>query len=176
MIGTHGESKTCTIGDLDLKLITRTRLRSTEPDANIKALVSRIDRAADLPLTRDEIRRQVPGDTDEDYRNLREESLDGVGLLCIYPISKDSTPRPPATPDGRQLRLPLEAVDHVIGVGLFFPDDKSNVAYRHKYITADMSGLILDTDEPDINQLDHEDERVGKAQEAEDKKQSKQGS
>jgi hypothetical protein len=176
VIGTHGESKTCTIGDLDLKLITRTRLRSTEPDANIKALVSRIDRAADLPLTRDEIRRQVPGDTDEDYRNLREESLDGVGLLCIYPISKDSTPRPPATSDGRQLRLPLEAVDHVIGVGLFFPDDKSNVAYRHKYITADMSGLILDTDEPDINQLDHEDERVGKAQEAEDKKQSKQGS
>ena len=50
------------------------------------------------------------------------------------------------------------------------------MAYRYKYIAADMSGLILDTDEPDINQLDHEDERVGKAQEAEDKKQGKLGS
>ncbi len=67
-------------------------------------------------------------------------------------------------------------MDDVIGVGLFFPEDKSHVAFRHKYIAADVSGITLDTDEPDINQLDHEDERAGKAQEAEDKKQGKQGS
>jgi Z1 domain len=163
-----------TIGDLDLRLITRARLDRAEPYANIKALVSRIDRAADVPLTRDEIRRQVPGDADEDYRDLRDDYLAGVGLLCVYPISKESKPRPPAKPDGRQQRLPLGAVDNVIGVGLFFPEDKSHAAYRYKYITADISGFTLDSDEPDVSQLDHEDERAGKAQEAEDKKQNKQ--
>ena len=165
-----------TIGDLDLKLITRTRLNQAEPYANIKALVSRIDRAADIPLTRDEIRRQVPGDADEDYRDLRDESLESVGLLNIYPIWKDSKPRPSTNPTGRQQRLPLEAVDNVIGVGLFFPEAKLHAAFRYKYIAADVSGLTLDSDEPDVSQLDHEDERAGKAQEAEEKKQGKQGS
>jgi hypothetical protein len=167
-------SGTDTIGDLDLNLITRARLASTESYANIKALVSRIDRAADVPLTRDEIRRQVSGDADEDYRNLRDDYLDGVGLLCVYPISKDSKPRSGTPSGGRKERLPLEAVGQVIGVGLFFPEDKSHAAFRYKYIAADTSGLTLDTDEPDINQLDHEDERVGKAEEAEAKKQGKQ--
>jgi hypothetical protein len=72
--------------------------------------------------------------------------------------------------------VPLGAVEHVIGVGLFFPEDKSHAAYRYKYIAADLSGLTLDSDEPDITQLDKEDEKAGKAQEAEDKKQGKQGS
>ena len=107
---------------------------------------------------------------------LRDESLESVGLLNIYPISKDSKPRPSTNPTGRQQRLPLEAVDNVIGVGLFFPEAKLHAAFRYKYIAADVSGLTLDSDEPDVSQLDHEDERAGKAQEAEEKKQGKQGS
>jgi hypothetical protein len=165
-----------TIGDLDLRLITRAKLERAEPYANIKALVSRIDRAADVPLARAEILRHVSGDADENYRDLRDDYLPGVGLLCVYPISKDSKPRPSANSGGRQQRVPLEAVEHVIGVGLFFPEDKSHAAYRFKYIAADVSGLTLDSDEPDITQLDNEDEKAGKAQEAEDKKQGKPGS
>ena len=167
---------TAPIGDFHLRLITRAKLERAEPYANIKALVSRIDRAADVPLTRAEILRHVSGDADEDYRDLRDDYLPGVGLLCVYPISKDSKPRPSTNSDGRQQRVPLEAVEHVIGVGLFFPEDESHAAYRYKYIAADMSGLTLDSDEPDITQLDNEDEKAGKAQEAEDKKQGKQGS
>ena len=45
-----------------------------------------------------------------------------------------------------------------------FPEDKSNTPYR--YVSADLSGLAIDTDEPDVDQLDREDELVGQAQEA----------
>ena len=75
--------------------------------------------------------------------------------------------RDQAVPEDRQgykPRLPLDAVDDVIGVGLFFPEDKSNTPYQ--YVSADLSGLAIDTDEPDVDQLDREDELVGQAQEA----------
>ena len=169
-----GISGTRTIGGLDLKLIRRTRLNLPEPYANIKALVSRIDRAADVPLSREEIRRLVPHDTDPGYATLRHDYLERVGLLCIYPIYKNSAPRPnTVVKPGHKERVSLEAADDVIGLCLYFPEDASNAAYRYKYIAADVSGLALDTDEPDINQLDHEDEKAGQAQEAEAKKQGK---
>lgn len=160
------------IGGLELNLITRTRLSPPDSYANIKALVSRIDRAADVPLSsRADIRRLASADTDEAYATLRHDYLDRVGLLCVYPISKDSRPRPSAKEPGQKPRLPLDAADHVIGLCLYFPEDKSNVAYRYKYIAADVSGLVLDSDEPDISQIDREDEKAGEAQEAADKRQ-----
>jgi hypothetical protein len=155
------------IGGHDLNLITRTRLAMPGiTHANIKALVSRIDRAADLELPRDEIIRLAAVDTDDAYATLRHDYFDRVGLLCIYPISRDSRPRASRVgmSPGYKPRLPLGAVDDVIGVGLFFPDDKSDTPYR--YVSADLSGLAIDTDEPDINELDREDEQVGLAQEA----------
>ncbi len=66
---------------------------------------------------------------------------------------------------GYKPRLPLDAADDVIGACLFFPDDKSNTPYR--YVSADISGIVLDSDEPDIEELDREDEQVGLVQEAE---------
>jgi Z1 domain len=169
-----GANGTLPIDELDLKLIRRARLNLPDPYANIKALVSRIDRAADVPLSREEIRKLAPGDTDADYAILRQDYLDRVGLLGIYPISKVSTPRNASPEPGHKARVALDAVEDVIGVCLYFPEDASNAAYRYKYIAADVSGLALDTDEPDINQLDHEDEKAGQAQEAEAKKQGKQ--
>ena len=155
------------IGGHELNLITRTRLAMPGiTHANIKALVSRIDRAADLDLPRQEIIRQAGADTDEAYATLRHDYFDRVGLLCIYPIAHDSRPRPgrAGRSPGYKPRLPLDAVDDVIGVGLFFPEDKSNTPYQ--YVSADLSGLAIDTDEPDVDQLDREDELVGQAQEA----------
>jgi hypothetical protein len=157
------------IGGVDLNLITRSRIPFDAPYANIKALISRIDRAADVPLTREEIRRQVRTDDDSAYSDLRDDYLDRVGLLCIYPISKLSEPRPSKAAPGHKTRLPLEAVDDVIGIGLFFPEDKSNTPFRYKYISADVSGLTLESDEPDINELDREDEQAGRQQEAQAK-------
>jgi hypothetical protein len=150
-----------------LNLLTRSRMTMPgQTYANIKALVSRIDRAADLELTREEITRMASADSDEAYATLRHDYFDRTGLLCIYPIAKDSRPRHSRSDSspGHKRRLPLDAADHVIGVGLFFPPDRSDTPYR--YISADFSGLALDTDEPDINQLDREDEQAGQAQEA----------
>ena len=155
------------IGGHQLNLITRTRLAMPGiTHANIKALVSRIDRAADVDLPREEIIRQVGADTDEAYAILRHDYFDRVGLLCIYPIARDSRPRGSrfGKSPGYKPRLPLDAVDDVVGVGLFFPEDKSNTPYR--YVSADLSGLAIDTDEPDVDQLDREDELAGQAQEA----------
>jgi hypothetical protein len=164
---TAGGSGSRSIGGHDLNLITRTRLAMPGiTHANIKALVSRIDRAADLELPRDEIIRLASADTDEAYATLRHDYFDRVGLLCIYPIARDSRPRANRVgrSPGYKPRLPLEAVNDVIGVGLFFPNDKSDTPYQ--YVSADLSGLVIDTDEPDINELDREDEQVGLAQEA----------
>ena len=116
----------------------------------------------------------MPSDTDSGYAILRQDYLDRVGLLGIYPISKVSPPRNTSPEPGHKARVALDAVDDVVGVCLYFPEDASNAAYRYKYIAADVSGLALDTDEPDIHQLDHEDEKAGQAQEAEAKKQGKQ--
>jgi hypothetical protein len=156
-----------TIGGHELNLITRTRLAMPGiTHANIKTLVSRIDRAADVDLPRNEITRQASADTDEAYATLRHDYFDRVGLLCIYPIARDSRPRGnrAGRSPGYKPRLALDAVDDVIGVGLFFPEDKSNTPFR--YVSADLSGLAIDTDEPDVDQLDREDELVGQAQEA----------
>jgi len=156
------------VGDHELNLITRTRLAMPGVTyANIKALVSRIDRAADVDLPRAEIIRQAGADTDEAYATLRHDYFDRVGLLAIYPIARDSQPRPgrAGKAPGYKPRLPLDAADDVIGACLFFPVDKSNTPYR--YVSADMSGIVLDSDEPDIEELDREDEQVGLVQEAE---------
>ena len=61
----EGESETCTIGDLDLKLITRTRLKSTRARMPTSKRLYPVSTELRMSrFTRDEIRRQVPGDTD----------------------------------------------------------------------------------------------------------------
>ena len=128
------------IGDHELNLITRTRLAMPGiTHANIKALVSRIDRAADVDLPRDEIIRQAGADTDEAYATLRHDYFDRVGLLCIYPIARDSRPRakpcrtvaglqaPPAAGCGRRRHrcrpvLPRGQVQHSIPVCIRRPE------------------------------------------------------
>jgi len=103
------------LGTLDLGLeapvglINRARLASSRPYADIKSLMSRVDRVVDLGLSPEELR----GDADA-LQRLRPPS---IGLLLIYPISKDSTPQ------GREIaRVPLDAADHIVGVGIVFPD------------------------------------------------------
>jgi hypothetical protein len=164
--GSPASGNSIQIAGEDVGLIQRSRLSMPNiTHANIKSLVSRIDRAADLQLTREEITRMAREDTDAAYAKLRNDFYDGVGLLCLYPISKDSQPAPrPASP-GKRARVPLEAEDHVIGVALFFPEDKSNRPYH--YVSANIAGLADDSDEPDIDQLDREDENKGQAEETE---------
>ena len=60
---------------------------------------------------------------------------DGTGLLLLYPVSKDSRPVRSA-----QTREELRAVEHVLGVGLVFPESRSHTA-RVDYVTANVAAL-----------------------------------
>ncbi len=157
-------------GTLDLgleapvNLIQRARLDIPAiAHANIKALVSTIDRVADLPEGVATLHEQAGGTSDELLQKLREDRLGSTGLLCIYPISKDSRPRDVKVVDGQRRRLPLDAVDHVLGIALFFPEARGPAA-AHRYVSA-----VLPEDPDlvdDIEAADNADEIAGEAQDA----------
>jgi Z1 domain len=158
-----GVKGTIELDGQEVNLSQRSRLAISDPAyANIKSLVSRIDRAADLRESREDIRRMAGDDTDDAYARLRDDLLGPVGLLCIYPIARDSKP---AEHPRYKDRRPLDAAAHVIGVGLFFPEDRSNKPYE--YVSVGLSGLAIESDEPDVDQLDELDQKAGEAQESE---------
>jgi hypothetical protein len=85
--------------------------------ANIKALLSHDDWFADL----DSQDVKTLGDmAKDDPRGIRHKLSDGRGLVIVYPISKDSIPMGAAIRTGS--RRNMEAVDHLLGIGLIFPD------------------------------------------------------
>lgn len=158
------------LGSVDLALdepvgcINRARLSviGGSSYADIKALMSRPDRAVDLAIAPEEL----PTTADElaRLRNLPAEGGrgDGSGLLLLYPISKDSRPsrRAGATRSGR-VRVPLEAVDHMIGVGMVFPVSRSASA-KVDYYTADIRTLgVEEPDAPDEADEPAEEPEVG---------------
>ena len=49
--------------------------------------------SSDLPQSVGEIRAMAAGTSDKDLLKVREDIVGDVGLLCLYPISKDSKPR-----------------------------------------------------------------------------------
>ena len=94
------------------------------PDANVKAIMSKEDRIADLCADDPSLAakaRQLPDAV------LWERRPTGIGLLVLYPIDKRSEP------DKNNLgnREPLDAVADVLGVGIVFPDtdDPTPVSY-----------------------------------------------
>jgi len=120
------------VGDIDLglpkrvNLLVRSRLNIEGlPYANIKALMSKVDRVADLP------------ELDQDASSLSDAELQSrrprdIGLLVLYPIDRRSPPTQTAQSDGPPpVRVALDAVEDVIGIGLVFPDadDSTPVTY-----------------------------------------------
>lgn len=85
--------------------------------ANIKALMSKRDRVADLPP---EIVSSADLTSEADYRALRHRHGEGRGLLVIYPISRHSVPLRAAVAAGS--RREMHAPGHLVGVGLIFPE------------------------------------------------------
>lgn len=153
------------LGVVDLRLgqpvgcINRSRLSviGGSSYADIKSLMSRPDRAVDLGLAPDEL--PDTAGALASLRNIPAEGGrgDGSGLLLLYPISKDSAPRSSAAgpTKSERVRIPLEAVAHMIGVGLVFPVSSSSSA-QVEYVTADIRTLGVEepetpdeSDEPD---------------------------
>lgn len=152
--------------DLDLGVgrpihaIERSKLKRMSHYANIKSLVSRIDRIADVDVPVSQLPGDVEPEKDESLAKYRQDVVGDVGLLVVYPIDKDSKVRrvtraadrqPPRDP-----RVDLEAVDHMIGLGLFFPKSVGDAAYNYK--TAAIQAAV-EEDEDDFDAIEQADQQ-----------------
>ncbi len=126
--------------------------------ADIKALMSQIDRVIDLDVTSDDLRGLNLGEVAR-LRNAPERGGRGdeTGLLLLYPVSKDSRP----VRGSLVTREELRAVEHVLGVGLVFPESQSHTA-KVDYVTANVAALTQDVEIPDEAD-EPEDGEVGAA-------------
>jgi Z1 domain. len=109
---THHDETLTFAENITVGRIIRSRLNvaSPQPDfADIKTLMSARDAAIDLAGDISNLNEQT-------MKQARREQLPHTGLLALYPIDKTSTPVP-----AKKHRAPLNAEDHVIGVGLVFP-------------------------------------------------------
>jgi len=87
----------------------RSKLKESDEDcADIKALMSKSDVLIDAG-------KNVPGAGSKSWDELKAERP-AVPLLLIYPIDKRSEPEKPS-----EIRAPLDAVDHIAGMGIVFP-------------------------------------------------------
>ncbi|MEJ1195842.1 MULTISPECIES: Z1 domain-containing protein [unclassified Streptomyces] len=126
--------------------VTRTRLALTNPDpdfADIKSLLGPRDGAVDLVGIKG-------GMTEKNLMDARSAQLPDTGLVLLYPIDKTSEPHP-----DKKLRAPLNAEEHVIGVGLVFPEPRNGDSAVEKYISADLSGVRIEDE--DLSPLESED-------------------
>lgn len=131
-----------------VNLIRRTRMKQSKPDvANIKALAGSNDRAADLGPS---LAQLGPQPSDADILALRERISAGP-LLALYPIAKTSDTGSAAT-----LREPLGAVDHVLGVTIFFPRAVGKGS-TITYMSADLSAYEVEEPDQDIEAMDEAD-------------------
>jgi hypothetical protein len=134
------------LGDVDLGLpsrvacINRARIKviGGTTYADIKSLMSSSDRAVDLDVRPIELK-DISREAIARLRNTPAEDGrgDASGLLLLYPISKNSVPVKASV----RTREPLDAVEHVIGVGLVFPVTLSKAA-SVDYVTADVRSIV----------------------------------
>lgn len=115
----------------EVPLVNRAKYdRRTDGLADVKALMSALDPGADLAVPSESLRKL----SRTELLLQRDELLPDIGLILLYPINKDSQPAPGTRDPKRQ---PLDAVDHVIGLALAFPNPKDNTP--QSYVTADLS-------------------------------------
>ncbi|ENC6369351.1 Z1 domain-containing protein [Aeromonas veronii] len=138
-----------TLGAIDLglgteiPLVNRARsLRERSPQVvDIKALMSETDVAIDVPLPSAELR----GKDREALQSLREEAVPDRGLLLLYPIGKNSMPR-----KGSTQRAPLNAIQHIIGLALVFPEVAQRDLTPQSYLTVELPDIgseMIDIDD-----------------------------
>ncbi|MFF2232762.1 Z1 domain-containing protein [Streptomyces anulatus] len=119
-------------------------LSSPTPDfADIKTLMSRRDAAVDLAGDAGKL-------TEREIMTERRKQLPDTGLLVLYPIDSVSEPSP-----AKKLREPLNAEQHVIGVGMVFPAPRNGDSEVEGYISADLSNVSIE--EEDYSVFDQEE-------------------
>ncbi|WP_329069542.1 Z1 domain-containing protein [Amycolatopsis sp. NBC_01480] len=136
----------------DVRMVSRSAVPDSDgPDiVDIKTLMSRRDAAIDLPIpsSKQEL-------TEEQIKNLRTTECPECALLVLYPIDKDSKPKP-----GREKqRKPLATPEDVIGVGLVFPEPSADdSAVEWQYVSTDLANVASEEiEEEDLSDLVTED-------------------
>lgn len=143
--------QTIDLGMIDLglrdsvPLINRAPLkRAGGGAANIKALMSKPDRVFDLDISRSAA-------TSMDEKQLVASRPPGEGLLLLYPISRNSVPMGISLRAGS--RMPLQAVGHLVGVALVFPDvpdEWKTSPDEANYVSVELPGVSDHIEEDDI--------------------------
>ncbi|MCC6190314.1 MAG: Z1 domain-containing protein [Anaerolineales bacterium] len=121
------------LGGLAAPLLQRAKRSTSSLDgAHIGVLMSRGDIGLDLSLSPSELSQS----SEDALKDKRQSLVPNTGLLIIYPIDKDSQPG-----HGAKGKSPLEAAEHVIGLGLVFPEAVGGSRGRQSYITVDLAPL-----------------------------------
>lgn len=126
------------------------------PHANIKALMTKIDRVADLP--------DLDGKGEKGDAWLQQQRPKGIGLLVLYPIDSESEPakrKKPALP--KNPRISLDAVDDVIGVGIVFPNADDDPTPQ-SYIAAFAQPPDLEDAEQEMEEALEQQDRIDEEQ------------
>jgi hypothetical protein len=127
-----GPEKLIDLGlDNPLPLLNRSRLQTDGATdyANLGVIANGYgDIVADLGLPDEEVRKtSAPA--------LRAMRPAGIGLLLLYPIDKDSQPRQTEKKSGRNIRVALEAAEHLLGVAFAFPPTPADQTTPQSYLT-----------------------------------------
>jgi hypothetical protein len=138
--------------------INRSKLaRGVADYADIKALMSLKDRVIDLDMKGVDPSSLNKGQMEATRNHFPKGYGDGSGLLVIYPISKDSVPSARVASKPKSTRVPLKAKEHVIGIGLVFPETASSSAavdYKSANLAALQATEIETTDDEDEPELE----------------------
>lgn len=138
--------------NLEVPLLNRSKRVSAHDDyAHLGVLMSYGDRVIDLGLDP----KEIAGKKDTDLQDYRDGH---PPMLIIYPISKNSKPQARNKPGTKTLREPLEAVEHLIGLGFVFPE-AAHQTPQHTYITVDLSEVEVE-EEPIWMLLDEGEEEA----------------
>jgi hypothetical protein len=112
--------------DSPTPLIVRSRLQNVPgEEADIKALMSKEDRAVDLDVSAGDLAAMNNGQ----LARLRNSRTHG-----------DSAP---TNERSKRVREPLDALEDVIGVGLVFPEAQTTEG-RQSYVTVDLQNLVIE--------------------------------
>jgi hypothetical protein len=133
-------------------LLRRSRVADIGGDqyANLGVIMSNADMVADLPVERETAARTKSAD----LQKMRPKP-NGPGLLLLYPIDRKSEPAASQASASKLPRRPLDAVEHVLGVGLVFP--RSSVETPQRYKTVDLSRVDREELEVEPEETEEED-------------------
>lgn len=150
------DEHTVTLGSRRFGTVVRSRLRGSSDPADIKTLMSKEDRAIDLNISRSKAR----GTSEE--KLMQERTADPVhktrALLVLYPIDRESEPDD-SREQRKESREPLNAKQHVIGIGLVFPGNAKR-SVQNSYIAVDTADLRPLEDPEDVEDLIEDDDEA----------------